>query len=66
MRNKKIRNIVLCLAIVVVAAVLIRASGLDNLQGVAAPKCEGNGTCGMKYFKKLLDEKPGSFKPQLH
>ncbi|MCQ4636040.1 hypothetical protein NE619_04820 [Anaerovorax odorimutans] len=56
MRGKKIRNVLICCAVVVAAAVLIRFSGLDHLDGVVAPKCEGNGTCGMKYFKKLLNE----------
>lgn len=56
MRSKRIRNILLCCVIVFAAAVLIRISGLGNLEGTAAPRCEGNGTCGMKYFKSLLEE----------
>ena len=56
MKKKTVINIIVACLIVVVAGLVIRGSGLGNL-GIKSKHCEGNGTCGMKYFKAIRDEK---------
>ncbi|MDO4545474.1 MAG: hypothetical protein Q4C25_04895 [Bacillota bacterium] len=53
---KKAGIVVACCVVVAAAGGAIKLSNIGEIAATVPPRCEGNGTCGMKFFKSLLEE----------